>query len=303
MLEIDCQKVSQQIEAYIREKVQELRRDGAIIGISGGLDSGVVTGLAVRALGRERVFGIIMPERDSSPFTVEHAKLVARHFKVPFRLVKLTPLLRQMGVYRLYPPAFFIPRAMKTRYVLRKHEELKTRLDESPLINTFLGTQEKEMRKGVAYFRSKHRVRMTILYFHAERLNFLVVGTSNRSEWLTGFFVPYGDGAADIMPLLPPLFKTRVRALGEYLGVPERILKKPPSPDLMPGLTDEEAIGMEYEDLDLILDGLERGMTPEKVAKQTGIPVKEVQYVQNLTIRSRHLREMPEALSSDLSIT
>jgi NAD+ synthase len=302
MLEIDCQKVSQQIELYIREKVKELRRDGAIIGISGGLDSAVVTGLAVMALGRERVFGLIMPERDSSPLTVEHARLVAKQFNIPFRVVRLTPLLRQMGIYRFYPPVFFIPRAIQNRYVLRKHEELKTRLDESPLISTFFGTQDKEMRKGVAYFRSKHRLRMTILYFHAERLNFLVVGTSNRSEWLIGFFVPYGDGAADIMPMLP-FFKTQVRVLGEYLGVPEKILKKPPSPDLMPGLTDEEAIGMEYEDLDLILDGLERGTSPEKVARQTGIPLKDVQYVQKLTIRSRHLREMPEALSLDWSIT
>ena len=206
-----------------------------------------------------------------------------------------------MGVYRLYPPVFFMPRVIQNRYVLRKHEELKTRFDESPLIRTFFDTRDQEMRKGVAYFRSKHRLRMTILYFHAECLNFLVVGTSNRSEWLTGFFVPYGDGAADIMPLIS-LFKTQVRTLGKYLGVPEKILEKPPSPDLMPGLTDEEAVGMEYEDLDLILDGLERGMSSEKVSDQTGVFLKDVQYVQNLTIHSQHLRKMPEGPLLDWNV-
>ena len=125
MLEIYCQKVSHKIEKYIREKVKELSRDGAIIGISGGLDSAVVTGLAVRSLGKERVFGLILPERDSSPLTIEHAKLVAKKFDVSFKVIKITYLLRKMGVYRLYPPTFFTPRTVQDRYVLRKHEELK----------------------------------------------------------------------------------------------------------------------------------------------------------------------------------
>jgi len=136
---------------------------------------------------------------------------------------------------------------------------------------------------------------MVVLYTVAELRNLLVVGTSNRTEWLIGLFVQYGDGAADIMPL-QGLYKTQVRALAAYLSVPQRIVVKAPSPDLAPGLTDEDVIGMPYERLDRILILIEQGLSPEEVSEQLGIGQKEVMYVAELMIRSEYLRKVPVAL-------
>ena len=121
----------------------------------------------------------------------------------------------------------------------------------------------------------------------------LVIGTSNKTEWMTGFFVPYGDGAADIMPLLS-LYKTLVRELAQFLEVPKSIIAKAPSPDLIPGITDEGALGLNYNELDEALFSLRQGFTHEEIASKYDVPLEKVDYVQQLIINSEHLRCMPE---------
>jgi NAD+ synthase len=133
---------------------------------------------------------------------------------------------------------------------------------------------------------------MVILYSYAERQNLLVVGTASKTEPLTGFFVKYGDSAADIMSLLP-LYKTQVRQLAKFLQVPEKIINKAPSPDPIPGITDEFAIGITYEKLDLILAGLDMNMEVKDIAKARGVRRETIEYVRELVKRSEHMRNSP----------
>ncbi|HDQ00740.1 MAG TPA: NAD(+) synthase [bacterium] len=295
---INPKQISLRLQAFVKQKVQKYHRNGVILGLSGGLDSAVVAALAVRSLGAENVLALIMPERDSDPCTVSDAKLVARQYNIREKVINLTPELRKLNVYKLQPRTFLIPRSVQKRYVEKKEQELGQRLGISPFLAILRGTDDVELRRSVAYFRAKHRLRMWMLYFYAELENLLVLGTSNKTEWMTGFFVPYGDGAADIMPLLS-LYKTQVRELAQFLEVPQRIIEKAPSPDLIPGITDEGVLGLSYDKLDEILFSLEQGFTPEQVASLCGIPFEKVQFMKQIITNSEHLRRMPEIVEEN----
>jgi len=130
-----------------------------------------------------------------------------------------------------------------------------------------------------------------MLYLYAELENKLVVGTANKTEYKIGFFVKHGcDDAVDIMPILN-LYKTQVRKLARFLDIPSNIIEKPPSPDIIPGIIDEEAIGMPYEKLDLILLALEKGWENSEIARTLEVREKEVTYVRNLVQKSEHMRK------------
>ena len=133
---------------------------------------------------------------------------------------------------------------------------------------------------------------MVLLYLHGEIENRLVVGAANRTEYSIGYFVKHGcDDATDIMPLLN-LYKTQVRELARYLNIPSRIIEKPPSPDILPGIIDEEAIGIPYEKLDLILLALEKGWEIGEIAKVLEIEEEKVVYAKKLIQKSEHMREL-----------
>ncbi|WP_129408349.1 NAD(+) synthase [Marinitoga lauensis] len=237
------------IESFIKEKIKEYGYNGAMIGISGGIDSAVVGKLCVEALGKEKVKGLILPERDSSPDTIGDAKLVCDFLGIKYNIIKISPILKKMGVYKLEPPTWFVPRRIQENYVKKEFEKRS-------YINDLMNKGDKEFLKGLAYYRSKHRIRMVLLYFHAEQLNYAVVGTTNKTELNTGFYVKYGDDSVDIEPIMH-LYKTQVFELAEKLGIPEKIINKSPSPDLIPGITDEYAMGITYKDLDRILIKIE----------------------------------------------
>ena len=131
-----------------------------------------------------------------------------------------------------------------------------------------------------------------VLYYLAEHENRLVVGTTNKTESMTGFLVKWGDSAADIDPILP-LYKTQVRQMAAYLGVSEAIIHKAPSPDLLPGLVDEVALGISYETLDLILERLEQGRGPPKIAGETVATADQVRQIRGMVCRSLHTRQLP----------
>lgn len=142
----------------------------------------------------------------------------------------------------------------------------------------------------------KHRLRMIVLYREAERRDLLVMSCANRTEFETGFFVRYGDDSGDIAPI-KHLYKTQVFELGAYLGLPEKILEKAPSPDLFAGMKDEEIMGMRYSELDSILWCLDRGLTDEEAMDKTGSDRKAVEYVNEIRTRSRWFREPPSTLA------
>jgi len=291
-LKIEPEKISQELKTFIKTSVGNLNREGVVVGLSGGLDSSVVLALSVAALGSNKVLGLIMPERDSSQDSESDARLLAETLGVRVEKIDLTPILGEMGIYKHIPEAVFARKKIAGAAVKGSYKLYTGLTGERPFLSGLEGTSSGLLKRANAYYRMKHRLRMVILYSYAERENLLVAGTANRTEFLIGFFVMYGDSAADIMPLLP-LYKTQVRQLAEFLRIPDRIIKKAPSPDLIPGITDEFAIGIPYEKLDPILLGLDANMAMGEIAAETGVNQKTVAYVKELVKRSEHMRTSP----------
>ncbi|MBC8447551.1 MAG: NAD(+) synthase [Chloroflexi bacterium] len=294
---IDPAAVADELGAFIRQAVEDFRRDGVIVGLSGGIDSAVTTALAVRGLGPERVLGLVLPERDSAPESKRLARQHAQKLSIRCRSVGLSKLLLLMGVYRQVPLWLLPTRRLQARVIRRFYGRYTETFGEgeSPFSAVMVGTRGLSgpwLNQAVAYHRVKVRLRTVLLYYTAELHNLLVLGTSNRTELAVGFFVKYGDAAADADPLAH-LYKTQVRALAAHLGVPEEIIARPPSPDILPGLTDEGAIQMDYATLDRVLWRLEQGMDGEAIAGELGLSPERVRYVQMLTCRSAYLRNAP----------
>ena len=292
-LQIDPAAVSRKLESFIQASVGDFNREGVVIGLSGGLDSSVVLALAAAALGADKVLGLIMPERDSSPQSEIDARQQAETLGVRVERIDLTPILEEMGIYRHIPRNFFASQRVAGPAVKASYKLYTTITGKRPLLSGMEGSNAAIIRRANAYYRMKHRLRMVELYSFAEHENRLVLGTANKTEMLTGFFVKYGDSAADIMPL-QTLYKTQVKQLAEFLKVPKKIIDKAPSPDLLPGITDEFALGITYDKLDLILLGLEKKPTVKEMA-EIGIKAETIEYVKELIKRSGHMRGLPLA--------
>jgi len=296
-LRLDAAAVAGDLATFIRQAVDDHRRDGVIVGLSGGLDSAVTAALAVRALGPEGVQGLILPEWDSAPESKRLARSHAQELSIRCRTVRLTGLLLMIGAYRQVP-LWVLPTRRLRAAMIRRHYAQYTETfgeGESPFSAVMVGTRGLSgpwLNQSIAYHRVKVRLRAVLLYYHAELQNLLVLGTSNRSELAVGFFVKHGDPAADAHPLAR-LYKTQVRAMAAYLQVPEEIIARPPSPDILPGLTDEGAMQMDYATLDRVLWRLERGMDVQEVAAACGLSPERVRYVQMLTQRAEMLRHGP----------
>lgn len=233
---------------FIKEKVGGAGANGVVIGISGGIDSATVAYLAVRALGKDRVMGLIMPYYKNRD--VDDAKLVCESLGIEYRLIHIKPIVDEF--------------------------------------EKAVGGLDTRSRGNVM-----SRTRMVLLYAHANARNYLVLGTSNRSEFLTGYFTKWGDGASDYAPLIN-LYKTEVWEIAKRLGVPERIIQKKPSAGLWEGQTDEDELGISYHLLDEILWRLvDLKMEKGEIARELGVPVERVEYVEGLVKKSEHKRRLP----------
>jgi len=304
-MEMNPEQVALSLENFVREHVDKLERDGVILGLSGGIDSAVVAELCKRAVGPERTLALLMPEKDSEKEHVQDALDFGKGLGIETRLINITPYLKKMGIYK-FAPLSAVPFSRKLRGFLIKKliHYYEGRTGEHPFSASMVGLKGKEfgsfISHKVAYYRIKHRMRMILLYYYGEIENRLVVGAANKSEYEIGYFVKHGcDDATDIMPLIN-LYKTQVRDLARYLNIPSRIIEKPPSPDVLPGIIDEEAIGIPYEKLDLILLALEKGWEGDEMTKVLGIEEKKIIYVKNLVRKSEHMRKLyvPEGSSS-----
>ena len=297
-MEIKPEKLSLSLEDFIKEHTEKLEREGAILGLSGGIDSAVIAALCVRALGPKKTFALIMPEKDSKKEHTEDALNFARELDIEAKLIDITPYLEELEIYKLFPLDKLLSWGrLKGALVKKAYHFYERKTEKRPFSESLLGFKDKEfnsyLAKGNAYYRVKHRLRMILLYLYGELENRLVVGAANKSEYKIGYFVKYGcDDATDIMPLLN-LYKTQVREPARYLNVPARIIEKSPSPDVMPGLTDdEEVISISYEKLDLILLTLEKGWKLSDIAKALEIEEEKVIYVKNLIQKSEHMRKI-----------
>lgn len=298
-LNIDTEASKKIIIEFIRKYAIEHRRSGAVVGFSGGIDSALVLKFCVEALGNKNVLAVMLPERDSSPVNIKDAIRFAKVLGVKYIIKKLTPILSLVGIYRLYPPSFIFSRKFIERYTLKKRESISKRTGKDLFIANIEGGEDKELCKGIAYYRIKHRIRATILFYYSELNNYLLAGCANKSEWLTGFFVKYGDSIADIMPIID-LYKTQVFKIAGYLGVPDYILNKAPSPDLVPGLDDEDALGITYKKLDLVLESLEQGYSKEKIIEISGVSDNDIERVLEMINKSEVLRTNPIFLKMNL---
>lgn len=280
---------------------------GVVLGLSGGLDSSVCAYLCVRALAPERLLAFILPERDSDPRNVDHAELVAETLGLRATRIDLTPILTQLGVYDLISQE-----VAGNRRGIETGVRWITRLTRQPsafgagiasLYN--LGTSRLEClaRKLLwrpvgrihAFVITKVRLRMIVLYYHALLNGCLVVGTTDKSELSIGFYDKHGDGAYDI-GLLRHLYKTQIRELARYLGVPPQILNKASSGDLAAGLPNEVAIGLTYERLDAILWAIEHGLSEEEIVAQAHVTVAAIGAVRKAMRVARFREELPSHL-------
>jgi len=292
ILDIDLKSSTEKIKDFIRGYAAKLKKDGAVVGLSGGLDSAVVLKLCSEAIGNENVLVVILPEKDSDSKNIKDAVRLAGELKIRYISKKITLILSLIGIYRMYPPSFLFKKSFVEKYITRKRKSISERLSKDLYVSNLTGGSNKELCRGIAYYRIKNRLRSALLFYYAELNNYLLVGCSNKSEWMTGYFVKYGDGIADIMPIIS-FYKTQVFAAADYLGLPDYIISKAPSPDILPGIIDEDMMGISYRKLDIILYGLEKKYSIGKIARIYGVTYDEIKRVIEIKEKSEYLREWP----------
>lgn len=235
------------IANWIAEQTRGAGVDGAVVGLSGGIDSAVVSGLCARALGADHVLGVIMPIH-SNPEDAAHAEETARAWGIDHHTIDLS------GAY-------------------------------DALVATLPSGND------LAYANIKPRLRMIALYHRANTLGRIVIGTGNRSELMVGYYTKYGDGGTDLLPIAG-CYKWQVRDLAREIGVPQAIIDKPPSAGLWSGQTDEQEMGITYDELDRALAAIDTG-------DQSSIEPALLERVQRMIGTSAHKRRLPPIFTSE----
>jgi NAD+ synthase len=250
----DPQETVDRIKRFLAEHYGRIGAKCLVVGMSGGLDSSLTAALCSKAVGGKQVLGLFLPEDETrTKSNFTQAKLVAKQFDVRFKQIDITSMI-------------------------------KTAKEKLSQVKKGTGT--------IPDANLKARLRMTTLYYFANAYNGLVVGTSDKSEMMLGYFTKYGDGACDLEPIAD-IYKTSLRFLGKYLRLPKIILSKPPSPELWPGQTAERELGASYQKLDLILWGLERWMSIREIADELNMPFKFVEKIRRRWIAAEHKRRPP----------
>lgn len=301
VLKIDAAAVSATIECKIRNIVlQRLNRKGAVVAISGGIDSSVVAALCLNALGTARVIGLMLPEADSSPDSLHFANLLAQSLGLRTHLEDIAGILSAAGCYQRRDDAIrkVIPHyteAYKCKLVL------PNQLNGSayPIFSVVVQSPSGECTKArlpldsylgiVAATNFKQRTRKMMEYYYADRFNYAVAGTPNRLEYDQGFFVKNGDGAADLKPIAH-LYKTQVYQLAAHLGIPQEIQKRPPTTDTysLDQSQEEFYFPLPYDRMDLCLYGKNHGLQPEEVAPVVELTTEQVARVYRVIDSTRN---------------
>ncbi len=249
---LDLRKTVEIITYELRKYFEENNLEKGIVGVSGGLDSSTTLALLTKAIGSENTYAYVLPSRATPKESIKDAIEVIKKFGVP--------------------------------------ESNWRRIDIEPIVKCFDGVLA--FRDNVIKGNTMARIRMTILYAEAKRLNGLVVGTGDKSELLIGYFTKYGDGGVDILPI-GDIYKTQLRELAKYLGVPDKIASKPSSPELWTGHKAEEEIGLTYERIDGILYLFhDLGKTKDEIMEY-GFEEWEVDLVIKRFYSSKHKRMLP----------
>jgi NAD+ synthase len=283
-LAIDTERYAPVIASFIADAMTDLSRAGVLVPISGGLDSSVVASLSVRAVGKEAVTGLLLPEKQGNPEAERYATLVAEELGIETRTIDISKALAALGAYG-FALSKIPGRRLKAGLVRSFNRG-------NQILKLNRGTASSLARRGAANFFIKQRVRLVATYRYAEERNLLVCGSAHKSEDLVGLFVKFGvDDAADVMPL-KHLYRAQILQLGEHLGLPAEILSRSPNPDVIPGVTDKyrDILGIESAKVDLILLGIERGLETADIAGQTGVLEQDVAAIEELVRVTAHMR-------------
>jgi NAD+ synthase len=299
-LQIDAERECRRLVEALRDIVfHQFKRKGAVVGISGGIDSSVVAALCARAFGADHVLGLLMPEAESSPDSIVFGRQLAASLEIRSELVDITPMLEAFGCYRRRDEAIriVVPEYSEDWRCKITLPDLLAR-DQLAVFSVVVQAPSGETRKVrltldaylgiVAASNLKQRTRKTIEYYHAERLNFAVAGTPNRLEYELGFFVKGGDGAADFKPIAH-LYKTQVYQLAEYLNIPKDIQKRPPTTDTYPLEQSQEEFyfSMPLHKMDLCLYGRDHSIAPLELAPIVELSVEQIQRAYLMIDRKR----------------
>lgn len=291
LLSLDEAAEVERIVDRIRFLLQkQLRRRGLVLGVSGGVDSAVCAALAVKAVGPAKVQALLMPEKDSSAESVVNGRLVAEHLGISYLIEDIAPALEAIGCYRWRDEAIRLvfpeyQTNWKNKIVIAGGSEGKINYfnlvvadADGNLLEKRLGL--KEYLQIVAATNFKQRIRKTLEFFHADRLNFAVIGTPNRLEYDQGFFVKGGDGAADLKPIAH-LYKSQVYKLARHLGLPDIICNATPTTDtysLAQG-QDEFYYALPYKEMDIALFLLNHDRPATELADKLGISVAHAEFI------------------------
>ena len=291
LLRVNAEQVTEEIGAFIEATIGRMRKRGVVLGLSGGVDSTVCAALCARALGPDRVLGLLMPERESSDETLELGRLAGESAGIATIVEDITGVLDAAGCYTRRDEAI---RSLIPEYAAgwRCKVSLPS-VVESDQYRIFTviaqapdGTQRRARVSPAAYHdmisatNFKQRTRKMMEYYHADRCNYAVIGTPNRLEYDQGFFVKNGDGSADLKPIAH-LYKTQVYQLAEYLGVPETIRTRPPTTDTysLPQTQEEFFFSLPYDKMDLCLYARNNGIDAADVAQALGLNEQQIERV------------------------
>lgn len=233
---------------FIRATVRDIGCSGVVIGISGGIDSAVVTKLCVDAIGPERVLNVFMPSRVTPAEDYKTTSGLCTMWGTEYRVVDIQPAVDALAA-------------------------------------VLLSGKETPLERG----NISARCRMIVLYNLAKKRDYIVMGTSNQSELMMGYFTKFGDGACDVTPLAN-MYKTEVRQIAKIIGIPEDIISKPPSAGLWEGQTDESDMGITYEDLDQILYDMEQDKSDAQIAADTKLPREKIVDIRRQVESMEHKR-------------
>jgi NAD+ synthase len=290
ILDINPEKECKRICEFIKDQVfTHFRREGAVVGISGGIDSALTTALSVRALGKDKVLGVFLPEKESNPISLTYGELLAKKLGIRTEKIDLTQTLESLGCYKKRDEVIKrISPAYDSSYKIKIG--LPQDLLERDRINYFSlkmispKGEEKSFRLSkegllgiVAATDMKQRSRMIQLYYYAEKHNYLVIGTTNLSEYAQGFYVKFGNGGVDLEPIAH-LYKTQVYQLAKFLDIPEEIIKREPSPDTFSAVVSDQEFFfcMPYNLLDLLLYAQENKIPVPKVSKVLNLSEEQI---------------------------
>ena len=286
--------IVQSLQNFIHEQVYDnFRKRGIVIGISGGIDSAVAAKLCCDAIGKENVLGIILPEKESNPQSQEFATKYCEKLGIKYEIEDVTSILDSSKIYQTREKIvekYFPDYNQSCEYRLVFSENFDNDGLSIPYLEVIDGNEQIHKIKLslndyftiTAATNIKHRIRMTRLYFHAEKNNFLVCGTTNKAEFQQGYFVKYGDGGVDIEPLAN-LYKTQIYQLGKYLEIPNEIIDRKASPDTWSfGVSDEEFFySLPYEIVDLVLFAKEKSVTLNDICSTLDLKEEKVKRILN----------------------